>query len=84
MDARKELLGRIRVHFPPGIDPSLELHDDSVLADFGLTSLHLITLVLTLQDEYGLEIDDLVEHGMPVTVGDLLTLVEHKAPALSG
>jgi acyl carrier protein len=75
MDVKQEVLESIRLQLPAA-DPDLVISEESVLAELGLTSLHLISLVLALQQQYGLEVDSLVEHGMPITVGDLVTLVQ--------
>ena len=76
MESRDIIIARIRAHLPFGADRTCEVSEESVLADLGITSLHLITMLLTLQYEHGLEIDGMLRLGMPVTVGDLVRLLE--------
>jgi acyl carrier protein len=81
MKTRQEILAEIRRHFPG--DVGLELNETVDLAELGITSLHLITLVLTLQKQYGIAVDHLVESGMPTTVGEVVNLVERASIAAS-
>jgi acyl carrier protein len=76
METRKQVLDRIRGQFPFGLDPSMQVDEDSVLADLGLTSLHLLTLMLELQRQYGLDMERLAEAGLPVTMKDLVDMLE--------
>src|SRR5690349_18226533 len=75
-EMRRQLLATIREHFPLGSDPAVEVKEESTLTDLRITSLHLISLITTLQDEYNLDVDQIAEHGMPVTMGDLITMIE--------
>jgi len=74
-ETRNRLIDRIRRHFPFGIDKSVDVNEGSRLSDLGLTSIHLLTLVTTLEREYGLDLDQLAETGMPTTIGDLVTMM---------
>jgi acyl carrier protein len=76
METRRQVLDRIRGQFPFGLDPAIEVQEDSVLADLGLTSLHLLTLVLELQRQYGLDMEKLAAAGLPVTMKDLVDMLE--------
>ena len=76
METRKQVLDRIRGQFPFGLDPSMQVDEDSVLADLGLTSLHLLTLMLELQRQDGLDMERLAEAGLPVTMKDLVDMLE--------
>ena len=80
METRKQALERIREQFPFGLDPAMQVDEDSVLADLGLTSLHLLTLMLELQRQYGLDMEKLAEAGMPVTMKDLVDML-HPEPS---
>jgi|KBSMisStaDraftv2_1062788.scaffolds.fasta_scaffold186152_2 acyl carrier protein len=80
METRKQVLERIRGQFPFGLDPAMEVDEDAVLADLGLTSLHLLTLMLELQRQYGLDVEKLAEAGMPVTMKDLVDML-HPEPS---
>lgn len=82
MENRRVLLERVRKHIPFPLDSGDELQEDTACADLGLTSLHLLTLVLTLQREYGFEIDKLAETGMPNTIGDLIALMANETRTL--
>ncbi|HEY6927491.1 MAG TPA: phosphopantetheine-binding protein [Steroidobacteraceae bacterium] len=76
METRKQVLDRIRAQFPFGLDPAMEVNESSVLADLGLTSLHLLTLMLELQRQYGLDMEALAAAGLPVTMKDLVDMLE--------
>ena len=76
METRKQVLDRIRGQFPFGLDPAMEVHEDSLLAELGLTSLHLLTLMLELQRQYGLDMDKLAAAGLPVTMKDLVDMLD--------
>jgi acyl carrier protein len=75
METRDNLLERVRKHFPFPLSSPDDIQEGRILADLGLTSLHLLTLVLTLQREYGFDIDQLADIGMPVTVGAMIDLM---------
>jgi acyl carrier protein len=76
METRKQVLDRIREQLPFGLDPAMQVGEDSVLADLGLTSLHLLTLVLELQRRYGLDMEKLAAAGLPVTMKDLVDMLD--------
>jgi acyl carrier protein len=76
VESKQNLLARIRAHFPSEPDPDCELREESVLADLGLNSLSTTSIVLKLQEEYALDVDYISQRGLPVTVGDLVRLVE--------
>ena len=79
MSSREDIIARIRSALPFGADTNVKLADELVLADLGVTSVHLITMLLTLQREYGLDLAQMTYAGMPSTVGELVTLVERGA-----
>lgn len=76
LKARQEVINRIKTHLPFGADPHCDLREDSVLSDLGVDSLHLITLMLTLQEEFDFDTDSAGRSGLPTTIGDLVALVE--------
>jgi len=76
MERRQQIIEGIRTRLPFGTDSEIELREDSALADVGLNSLHLITVLLELQREYRLGDDWWTQGGMPNTVGELVNLVE--------
>jgi acyl carrier protein len=76
METRQQVLDRIRRELPFGLDPAMEVNEDSVLADLGLTSLHLLTLMLELQRQYGLDMEKLAAAGLPVTMKDLVDMFD--------
>jgi acyl carrier protein len=76
METRQQVLDRIRRELPFGLDPAMEVSEDSVLADLGLTSLHLLTLMLELQRQYGLDMEKLAAAGLPVTMKDLVDMLD--------
>jgi acyl carrier protein len=77
---RDAIIARISATLPFGADPS-ELEEDRLLSDLGVTSLHLITLLMTLQQDYSLDVDQMIQAGMPTTVRELVTLIEQGARA---
>ena len=81
VDSKHHLLARIRAHFPGEPARDCELREEFVLADLGLNSLSTTSIVLKLQEEYELDIDSISQRGLPVTVGDLVRLVEDSIKA---
>lgn len=69
---KEHILALITEHLPFGASQPGEIREDSQLAELGLDSLHLITLLLRLQREYAMDINAMVEHGMPGTVSELM------------
>ena len=49
METREQVFDRIREHLPFGLDPSIQMSESSTLSDLGLSSLHLLTLVMSLR-----------------------------------
>jgi phosphopantetheine binding protein len=80
METRDRAISRIRAHLPSGNDPGCDLREDTVLSDLGVTSLHLITLLTSIQREYHLSSDVVMSGGFPRTVGDILEIIERGAP----
>ncbi len=80
-ERRQAILASIKANLPFGADPHCTIEEGSVLADFGVNSLHVITLLLSLQQEYSLDVDQMDRIEMPATVGDLAQLVEHAMPS---
>jgi acyl carrier protein len=80
-EARLSILASIRAKLPFGADGNGNIREESVLAELGVNSLHLITLMLALRREYSLDMNGMTQHGLPTTVGDLVTLVEHGTSA---
>ena len=78
MKTREEIIASIREHLPGGMDSTFEVRENTLLADLGVQSMHLISLVLRLQEEHELSIRDMDNLGMPVTVGDLVRLIERR------
>jgi len=76
MDSRTAILGRILDHLP--IDPKSRnlVTEEAALAEYGVASLHLITLLLNLQREFGLGGDTFMDVDMPSTVGELVSLIQ--------
>lgn len=75
MSTRAVIVERIRAEIPAAGGPD-GFGEDSDLANLGMTSLHLITVLMQLQQEYDFSMDALLDAGLPKTVGDLVTLVE--------
>ena len=76
LETRQRIINRIKTHLPFGADANCDIREDSVLADLGVDSLHLITLMLTLQEEFSFDTDSAEQSGLPTTIGDLVALVE--------
>lgn len=73
----ESVLTLIKEHLPFGSDLQAEVREDSLLAELGIDSLHLINMLLKLQREYSMDIESMTENGMPNTVSDLVALVAH-------
>jgi acyl carrier protein len=73
---REDILEVIKTHLPFASDPSCVVRGDSALEDLGVTSLHLITMLLSLQEHFGLNVDLIGESGVPGSIDELVTLVE--------
>ena len=60
------------------IEPDRITMDSDILADFEADSLDMVDMVMTLEDEFGIEVpDDAIEHLH--TVGDIVQFVDsHK------
>jgi len=82
MSNRAQIVTRIRAALPFGTDNDVKLTDESVLADLGVSSVHLITMLLTLHREYGLDLAQMTHDQMPSTVGELVALVERGASTI--
>lgn len=80
MKTRQEIIARICSHLPFATDPSVDIGEESKLTDLGVNSLHLITLLLTLQEEYSINAEHAANLGMPTTVGELVTFIEQGNP----
>jgi acyl carrier protein len=78
MNMTEPVLAALRTELPGAVDPSLLEREETIIADLGVSSLQLITVVLTLQRQYGLDADQMIDGGMPVTIGDLVRLVQRK------
>jgi acyl carrier protein len=80
METRESIIARIKDNLPFAEDPDSPIRDESVLADLGVNSLHLITMLLALKQEYSLDLESMARYRMPTTIGDLVTLVEGYRP----
>jgi acyl carrier protein len=78
-EARRLVMERIIDILPFGQDPSRCVTESSVLAELGITSLHLITMILALRKHYDIDVDLMMKVGLKMTVGDLATLVQGEA-----
>lgn len=61
------------------IEPSRITMDSDIMSDFEADSLDIVDMVMTLEDEFGIEVpDDAIENLR--TVGDVVSFVDsHKA-----
>jgi acyl carrier protein len=75
MSTRARIVERIRAQLPAMGGPEA-LSEDSDLASLGITSLHLITMLMELQQEFEFSMDALLDAGLPKTVRDIVVLVE--------
>ena len=55
-----------------GIEISGEINEDSNLRDLGLTSFHLATLTVMIEDEFGI---DIFEEGIVYTIKDIISIL---------
>jgi len=75
MRTREDIVTLIRSEWPELPGSLLGMADEAILAELGLTSIDLITMVLTLQRKYNLDLDRMIQCGMPVTFGDLVGMI---------
>lgn len=80
MQSKAQILTIIRKELPFEIDAGRALNDDTVLTELGCTSMELITVLLTLQREYGITLDAVINGEVPTTVGDLVRLFHDTKP----
>jgi acyl carrier protein len=80
---RQTIVQLIEANLPFGNDTPGEIDEASVLADLGVDSLHLITMLLELQRQHFFDVGIVTQQGMPVTVGDLVSMVERGQAARS-
>ena len=57
------------------LDPSEITMDSTLLEDLGADSIELVDLVMSVEEEYGIEVPDDAAEGI-VTVGDAVRFVE--------
>lgn len=72
---REDVLAIIRANTPLSGDAGAVINDETALSEIGLTSLHLVTLLLTFQQQYGLDINGAIASGMPATMGELISMI---------
>jgi len=80
MESQESILATVKTHLLFSGDPDVLIGMDSVLSDLGVTSLHLITIILELQREYKLDINCMTADGMPTTVRDLVAVIQRGSP----
>jgi hypothetical protein len=80
METRDRAISRIRANLPFGNDPGCDLREDTVLSDLGVTSLHLVTMLTSIQREYRLTSAAVMGGGFPRTIGDILKIIECNTP----
>ena len=81
MEVKREIASFINAESSNNAQVGDNVSDESVLADLGMSSLNLVTLILTLQRKYDLDLEQMIEQGMPLTVGELVTLLRNGARA---
>jgi acyl carrier protein len=79
MKSKEYFLKVIREELRDQVDRACIIRDDAVLVDLGLSSLQIIAVVLKLQRKHSLNVDRMIEFGMPATVDDLARLLESGA-----
>ena len=62
------------------IEPVRVTEAASLLDDFAATSLDIVETIMSLEDEFGIEISDRDAENLQ-TVGDVVALIRTKAPA---
>jgi hypothetical protein len=73
---RANIMAQIRDHLPFGADSRCKFTEESMLSDLGISSSHLLALLLSLQRAHELDVDRISMSTMPITVGDLITVVQ--------
>ncbi len=80
MEEKQDLLAMICREFPTLMKPGVKLANDSNLGDLGITSMEVLTIVISLKRKLGLDMDRVIQSGMPITLGDLVGLVRSALP----
>ena len=73
--SRDVVFKRIRSYLPFESDHECNVREEYILADLGVESLHLITMILGLRRDYVLDPDRMTNLTLEMTVGDLVTMV---------
>ena len=77
-DTAREIIDRhLRPHLEAGVDPSRFGSEASLREDLGLSSLEAVSLLMSLEEEFDIEVSD-QEVGELRVLGDLVGLVERK------
>lgn len=84
MSQKVDTLRVINDELKRGLKLEKDVGEETVLAEVGVTSMYLITLVVTLKRKYGMNLDGFVKRGMPNTIGDLLRTLEDASDLADG
>jgi acyl carrier protein len=76
VDLRQRIMELVEAHLPRSEHLDSNVRDETTLAELGVNSMWILSLFMTLQDEYTFEMEQLVGQGMPVTIGGLVALLE--------
>jgi acyl carrier protein len=80
MGPKERFVQMLKEEFSCEIKEDTDLSDCTVLVDLGVTSMDLITVLLTLDQEYGINLKAVIQDGTPTTVGDVVRLLQSPRP----
>ena len=75
MEARNRIIEIVSENLPLEVQGSSTLKESSILAELGLTSLHIISILIALNKEYLLDIESVTRGATPRTIADLIAAV---------
>lgn len=73
-EQREFILEKVRTHIGATRRQPVELAEDARLIDLGLDSMGVITTLLMLEREVGLDFDRMISSTPPRTLGDLVDM----------
>jgi acyl carrier protein len=83
MDVYEYVRSRIGQLVPEAAAATCELSADTILAEIGIDSVRLLTLISSLRQQYAIEMRLIVERGLPTTIGGLCSLFSAAPPVLA-
>lgn len=77
MENKQEIIALITRHLPRASGSGNEIGDETILAEVGVRSIDLVSLIVRLWDELELDLQGITAQTMPITIGHLVRLIEN-------